>query len=422
MIVRRFLAWSQTVPAAARAEGAGALARAYLHSRLDAQERHDAEAALTVLLEDPSPLVRHALADVLADAPDAPRHCVLMLANDRSDIAARVLGRSPLLRDAELVDCVAMGDSCAQTAIARRRGLSAMVAAALAEKGGVEALVTLAANASADLPEACMQRMLRRFGEDGGLREALLARPDLPSAVHADIVAATATALSAHVSACGGLTPERATRVARDATEKATTVIAARAGEDDPVDGALEFVRHLRQSKRLSVALVLRALLGGDRGFLEAALVELAGLPVGRVAGLVQYPEGAGFAALYQRAGLPADLLPVFRAILAALGEAQPGQASRLSRGVVARALAACAPPAAGATSSAAETAGPAENVIALLRRFEAEAAQEEARDTTAGFTLAAAPASPARATARLDRPALQIDLAALEAELALAA
>ena len=77
---------------------------------------------------------------------------------------------------------------------------------------------------------------------------------------------------------------------------------------------------------------------------------------------------------------------------------------------------------AAGATSSAAETAGPAENVIALLRRFEAEAAQEEARDTTAGFTLAAAPASPARATARLDRPALQIDLAALEAELALAA
>jgi len=45
---------------------------------------------------------------------------VLTLAGDHSDIAAIVLSRSPLLSDAELVDCAATSDSFAQSAIALR--------------------------------------------------------------------------------------------------------------------------------------------------------------------------------------------------------------------------------------------------------------------------------------------------------------
>ena len=65
MIVRSFLSWAQTASAAQRAEGAGALARAYLYSDLDPAARRDAEIALTSLLDDPSPLVRRALRLVL---------------------------------------------------------------------------------------------------------------------------------------------------------------------------------------------------------------------------------------------------------------------------------------------------------------------------------------------------------------------
>ena len=75
------------------------------------------------------------------------------LANDSSEVASIVLARSPLLSEAELVDCVATADSFAQTAIALRPWVSSQVCAALAEVGALEALLALASNPGADLLE-----------------------------------------------------------------------------------------------------------------------------------------------------------------------------------------------------------------------------------------------------------------------------
>jgi uncharacterized protein (DUF2336 family) len=124
-IVRRFLVWAQQAGAGARAEAVSALARAFLHSNLDKRSRAEAAAAMTALIDDPSPEVRCALAQAVSGARDAPRHLVVALANDEARVAAPVLARSPLLTDAELVDCVATGDVVAQCAIARRPGLGA---------------------------------------------------------------------------------------------------------------------------------------------------------------------------------------------------------------------------------------------------------------------------------------------------------
>ena len=105
MIVRRFFEWAKTAGAEEKAEGASALARAFLYSDLDDDNQRAAEAVLTGLVEDPSPLVRRALAEAFASAADAPHHCVAVLANDQSDIASIVLSRSPVLTDGELIDC-----------------------------------------------------------------------------------------------------------------------------------------------------------------------------------------------------------------------------------------------------------------------------------------------------------------------------
>lgn len=72
MIVRRFLLWARTAPAEARAKGAAALAGAYLRSAMSPEDRREAETALISLVDDPSPLVRRALAEELAAAPQAP--------------------------------------------------------------------------------------------------------------------------------------------------------------------------------------------------------------------------------------------------------------------------------------------------------------------------------------------------------------
>ena len=320
MIVRRFLAWAATAPAASRAQGARALARAYLTADLGPADRHHAELALTRLLDDPSPLVRRALAESFAGAGDAPHHIVVVLANDQSDIAAPILGRSPLLSDAELIDCAAIGDAFAQAAIALRPRLSAAVAAALAEVGAREALISLAVNPGADLPEFSVRRMLERFGGDGEMREALLSRPHLPAALRADLVAATAQALSAFVTACDWMSDARAARVTREAREKATIIIATDA-QAEGGNGPLKLVAHLRAAGQLTAGLVLRALLSGNRSLFEAALGELSGVPLPRVTGLVRAWHGAGFVALYAKARLPAALLPAFQAALAAQDE-----------------------------------------------------------------------------------------------------
>jgi uncharacterized protein (DUF2336 family) len=62
MIVRHFLQWVRTAEAADRAEATSALARAYLYSDLGDDDRIAAEGAMIMLLDDPSPLVRRALA------------------------------------------------------------------------------------------------------------------------------------------------------------------------------------------------------------------------------------------------------------------------------------------------------------------------------------------------------------------------
>lgn len=414
MIVRKFMQWATSASAAERAEGAGSLARAYLYAGLAPADKREAEVALTALLDDPAPLVRKAISEAFASAPDAPPAVVIALANDQSEVAAPVLGRSPLLADADLIDCAAIGDAFAQAAIALRAPLGAPVAAALAEVGAREALIALAVNPEADIPDFSLGRMVERFGADGELREAMLTRP-LPAPVRSDLVAAAAAALKEFVVGCAWLSPERAARVEREACDKAHVIIADDAERAGDWAGARDLVARLREAGRLTSGLALRALLSGNACLFEATLVELSGLPESKALPLARDWRGAGFAALYNRSGLPPKLMPAFTAALAAARErasAQPDRAGgKLSRAIIARVLAACA---------GAEDLG---SLAAMLRRLDVEAAREEAREAARYIFT---PQIEAPVVVAIDQSEfgaapriIAIDLEAIEAELA---
>ena len=368
MIVRRYFQWAQGAGAGERAEAAGAMARSWLHSDLDDESFEAAGHALTALLDDPSPLVRRALAEALAGARDAPHHIVVALAHDQSQVSSVILSRSPVLGDAELIDCTALGDAYAQSAIAIRPRLSGAVAAALAEVGQCEALISLAINTDAEIPEFSMRRMIARFGDDADLREALLARADLPVSVRCDLVGATADALSRFVVSCNWLAPERAERMTREARERSAIIIASDGGPEGPA----ELIAHLRRAGLLSAGFALRCLLSRRGALFEAILAELSGLSAARASGMMRQARGAGFAALYARAGMPAALLPVFHAAMRATTNEprDDGENPRLSLAAVMQVLRSCK----------AINGGELDKVLALLRRFEAEAAREEAR------------------------------------------
>src|SRR5579864_1690533 len=149
MIVRQFISWIRTASAGERAEATRALARAWLISDLSEDDRIAAEGALLMLLDDASPLVRQAMAEVFARSTDAPAAIVQALSVDQPSVALPILEHSPLLIDADLVDIVATCGSETQCAIARRMGLPASVCAAIAEVGTAEAALELIENAYA---------------------------------------------------------------------------------------------------------------------------------------------------------------------------------------------------------------------------------------------------------------------------------
>jgi uncharacterized protein (DUF2336 family) len=375
-IVRRFLAWAQSAGADARAEGASALARAYLYSELAAPVRAEAALAMTALLDDPSVLVRRALAEALCHSSEAPRPLILALATDEPDVAAAVLRRSPVLTDADLVDCAANGDAVAQTALARRPNLPGGATALLIEGGQRETVLALIANPEIDLPAESLSCIFARFDDDTSVREALLERPFLPPSLRARIAVAAAKDLA--VEASQWMPRERAERIAREARDQAICSIFPLCERNERT----ELLRALRAAGALTPALLMRSLLGGEPDLFAEALAQLSGLPPPRVAAFILEPQGEGFAALAHRAGLKSGILPAFRAALAAMkthgGEAGYGLKLSLVHKVI---------------DECERRDNPAlTKVLALLWRFAAEAARAEAASFAREAAMSASP------------------------------
>jgi uncharacterized protein (DUF2336 family) len=370
MIVRQFLQWIRHAPPGERAEATSALARAYLHSDLSPDDLAAAEGAMIMLLDDPSPLVRRALADVFASSQKAPRVVVHALAADQPDIAVPLLSRSPLLLEDDLVDLIAIGQPEAQMAIASRAMLPRSLAAAIAEVGSAQACLALLENSDADIALFSIDRVIERFGHLAAIREPLLKRDDLPMATRQAMLSKLSQTLAGFVAGRQWMGTEHAEYAAREACEKATVALAA----ETPYEEVGHLVQHLRQSGQLTAGMILRALLSGNVVLFEEALAELSGVPIDRVTSYIHDRNISGLSALYRKAGLPALAYPAFREAIAAMREGvlygEHGGVARLKRGMVERVLEACA------AYRDADLAA----LVALLRRFAVEAAREEAR------------------------------------------
>ena len=370
MIVRQFLQWLRHAPSGERADATSALARAYLHSDLSPDDRAAAEGAMTMLLDDPSPLVRLALADVFASSQAAPPVIVYALAADQPEIAAPILERSPLLRDADLVDLVATAHPQSQAAIASRFLLPCAVAAAIAEVGAAHACLALLENPGAEIAPFSIDRIVERFGHLAPIRENLLARDDLPATTRQALLAKLSQTLAGFVSARHWMPQDHAQYAAREACEKATIALAAETREAEI--GAL--VSHLRESGQLTAGLILRAILSGNIVLFEEALAELSGLPLDNVSSYIHDRSVSGFQALYRKAGLPDAAYPAFREAVMAMREGallgEHNDMARLKRRIVERVLERCSE----------EAQGDLVPLITALQRFAIEAARDEAR------------------------------------------
>ena len=322
MIVRHFLKWIGNARVAERAAAAGALAHALLDHQIAFEDRCEAEAALTLLLDDPSPKVRAALAEALSMSPHAPPQIVAALASDQDEVAARVLVRSPLLTDVDLIDRVASSRASVQALIATRAIVSMSLSAAIAEVGALEACLALARNEGAQIASLSFRRMAERFGHEAALREALLADPRLPGECRHMLLVALGEALR-HAPLVRALIGEaRAERVTREACMRASLTLI----EHTPTGEHEALIEHLRLRGELTAGFLLRAIAHGKVDFLGSVLMTLSGHSEERVRAILACGRDVAVTALFGAAGLAKPLHRVFLRALKVWREVAAGK------------------------------------------------------------------------------------------------
>ena len=308
MIIQAFLRWVETAKTGDRVRAATALGRAYVTADMNTLDHHAAEMAMTFLLDDPSPKVRLALAEAVADCTRIPRSIILSLAEDQPETAYAVISRSPVLDDMDLVDIAARGTPETRAVIAARHGMSRPVAAAIAEIGGEEEVLILLENEHARFSCRTLKRLSDRLGHLCSVRNALLDRDDLPADARHALIEKVGNALSGFGLVQAAIGERRVERITREACDRAAVGIAGSAqAEQIPM-----LVEHLRVTGRLTPAFLLHALCAGKIDFFAAAIVDLSSIAEKRVRSILSDGRIHAIRALFESAGLGRDVSALF--------------------------------------------------------------------------------------------------------------
>ena len=255
------------------------IAVAHLFEQQDAaftkQERELASEILKRLSKDVEMVIRIRLAERIAGDAAAPHELILLLADDRIEVARPVLARSPVLSDADLVRIVERGSEDHQIAVAERPALGETVSAAL-ERGACElAVIALLRNTSARIGAETFERLGARARGIPAFQEVLIERQDLPL----DLVRALAVWVSGALKA---VLVRRYPDVAQTLVS-AIDETAASAGLPDPLVSevsAKKLIEKLRASGQLRASFLIRVLNQGQMELFEHGFAALLGIEV----------------------------------------------------------------------------------------------------------------------------------------------
>jgi uncharacterized protein (DUF2336 family) len=276
-------------------------------------ERAEAHQILRMMATDAAEQVRRALAVTLKASPLVPRDVANQLARDVESVAVPMLNFSPVFSDEDLAEIVRLGGPVRQTAVARRSVLSEKVTTEIATRGVAEAVRVACENNGAVFSEEGLQVAVQRFETSEPVLTAIALRHALPVSVSERLMGLVSDQLRERLVSRHAVSPQIALAIAVGARERASLDLVEQAARAADLPG---FVAHLRRGQRLTASLLLRALANGHMTFFEWGLAELSGVPHHRTWLMIHDAGELGLKAIYERAGLPARLLPAFRAAL----------------------------------------------------------------------------------------------------------
>lgn len=230
------------------------------------------------LTRDVEMAIRIALAERLAEDTSAPTDLILLLADDRIEVARPVILRSPLLTDEDMLRLIAESDIGHQEAVAARPHIGETVSAALAKSENETVLVTLVRNVTARISGATYEVLVDKSRKFVALQEPITRRQDLPPVL--------ATKM------CGWVSDVLKTYIVRNYPIEHAKLDAAMASAEQllnsqppsprptPAESAHKLVEKLYTAGQLKAGFLLRVLHQGQIDIFDLAFAKLLDLPL----------------------------------------------------------------------------------------------------------------------------------------------
>ncbi|WP_026481598.1 DUF2336 domain-containing protein [Ahrensia sp. 13_GOM-1096m] len=381
MIIQHFLQWKDSASVLRRQSAAAALGRAYLQSDMNFENRCAAEAAITILLEDPSEKVRYALADALCTSSNAPMQVIRAFVDDQFDIASLVIARSPILLDRDLVARVRTAEDRLQVVIANRPHVSNILAKAIASLGSADACVALLNNFNADVCAECRKQIAERHCSVANVRGALLKQKHLESEIRLMIMKAAADAM-----AQSGLFGARrqagiSHHIVHEAQQRALVHMVSNS-RDENADTLIE---NLRQNGDLTTQLLIRTACYGKMDFVARVLSSLSGETPSRVTSILVKERTNQLRALLAGAGFSDTVQPVFEYAISLWRDVAQGKLAAGAQEITREIMERFEEEASGSTHMAAN-----DDIMSLLRSIYLDAMRDNARKHAVALTKAA--------------------------------
>jgi uncharacterized protein (DUF2336 family) len=230
------------------------------------------------LTHDVEMAIRIALAERLAEDTSAPTDLILLLADDRIEVARPVILRSPLLTDEDMLRLIAESDVGHQEAVAARPHIGETVSAALAKSENETVLVTLVRNATARISGATYEVLVDKSRKFVALQEPIAYRKDLPPALATKMCGWVSDALKTYISRNYPI--EHATLDAAMASAEHSLNSEPPAPRPTPAESAHKLVEKLYTAGQLKAGFLLRVLHQGQIDIFDLAFAKLLDLPL----------------------------------------------------------------------------------------------------------------------------------------------
>jgi len=247
---------------------------------LNERERELMREILRRLTRDVEMAIRIALAERLSQDTTAPHDLILLLVDDKIEVARPLILNSPLLTESDALRLIAEAGIGHQEAIAARPHIGEPVTEALSRSDQETVLMALVRNATARISSSAYETLVQKSRGLTGLQEPLVHRPDLPPQLATKMSEWVSDALRTYIKTnyAGA-----AKKVEAALTIVHQTLKSEPAGpQDPPADSAQRLIDKIANSGQLKPGFLMRVLSQGQMDLFDLGFARLVGLDVNR--------------------------------------------------------------------------------------------------------------------------------------------